>query len=74
MRAVLLGYRLDGEEQTHAVRLLGSVVHGFVRLELGGSFDHSSPSPPASWMRALDSLDVLLRSWPVLPDGPSSST
>lgn len=71
VRAVLLDYRLEGEEQTHAVRLLGSVVHGYVRLELSGSFAHSSPDPQDSWTRVLDSLDVLLRSWPTPPDGAS---
>lgn len=62
-RAVLRGYDLGGDDQTHAVRLLGSVFRGFVSLELGGSFDHSQPSPEESWTRTLDALDALLRSW-----------
>lgn len=69
MRAVLRDYRLGGDDQTHAVRLLGSAVHGYVLLELGGSFDHSPPDSQASWTRVLDSLDALLRSWPAPPDG-----
>jgi hypothetical protein len=69
MRAVLRDYRLTGDDQTHAVRLLGSTVHGYVLLELGGSFDHSSPDSEVSWTRVLDSLDALLRSWPAVSDG-----
>ena len=63
-RAILRGYGLTGTDQTHAVRLLGSVVHGFVDLEAGGAFDHSAPGPQESWPRVLDALDALLRNWP----------
>ena len=67
MRAILRGYDLSEADQTHAVRLLGSVFHGYVSLELGGGFSHSEPGPQQSWLRILDSLDALLRSWPA-PD------
>ncbi|MFF0343074.1 TetR/AcrR family transcriptional regulator [Kribbella sp. NPDC004875] len=66
-RALLRGYDLDEPAQTDAIRLLGSVFHGYVSLELAGSFSHSSPSSPdstGSWHRILDSLDSLLRTWP----------
>lgn len=63
-RAILRGYDLTDPDQTHAVRLLGSVVHGYVSLELAGGFDHSAPAPQESWDRILDALDSLLRSWP----------
>ena len=63
-RAVLRDYGLDEPDQTHAVRLLGSVFSGFVGLEHGGGFDHSEPAPAETWTRVLDSLDALLRSWP----------
>ena len=63
-RAVLRGYAVPPEEQVHAVRLLGSVFHGFVSLELDGAFAHSSPDPEESWRRSLDFLDVSLRTWP----------
>lgn len=63
VRAVLRGYDLDGEHQTHAVRLLGSVVHGFVDLERAGGFDHSTPDAAASWSAILDAVDRTLRSW-----------
>ncbi|WP_097319224.1 TetR/AcrR family transcriptional regulator [Paractinoplanes atraurantiacus] len=63
-RAVLRGYDLNDEDQVHAVRLLGSIFHGFVSLEQGGSFDHSTPASEQSWIRILDSLDATLRTWP----------
>jgi AcrR family transcriptional regulator len=62
-RAILRGYGLTGADQTHAVRLIGSVVHGFTSLELGGSFDHSDPPPDRTWPRILDGVDDMLRSW-----------
>lgn len=64
MRAVLRGYDLTEADQTHAVRLLGSVFHGFVSLERGGGFSHSSPDAQQSWERILESLDALLLTWP----------
>ena len=42
-RAILRGYDLTEPDQTHAVRLLGSVFHGYVSLELAGGFSHSAP-------------------------------
>lgn len=62
-RAVLRGYDLTGDDQTHAVRLLGSVYHGFTSLEAAGGFDHSAPDAAVSWARILDALDRLLRGW-----------
>ncbi|WP_250038479.1 TetR/AcrR family transcriptional regulator [Paractinoplanes maris] len=63
-RAILRGYQLTEPDQTHAVRLIGSVFHGYITQELGGSYDHSQPGPQESWERILDALDVLLRHWP----------
>ncbi|MEU2022302.1 WHG domain-containing protein [Streptomyces sp. NPDC016469] len=63
-RAILRGYDLTEPDQTHAVRLLGSVFHGFVSLEAQGGFSHSAPDSQESWTRALDALDALLRNWP----------
>jgi AcrR family transcriptional regulator len=62
-RAVLRGYGLPEVDETHAVRLIGSVVRGFTVLELGGSFDHSPPPPDETWPRILDGVDAVLRSW-----------
>ncbi|MCH5677022.1 TetR/AcrR family transcriptional regulator [Streptomyces gilvus] len=68
-RAVLRGYDLPEPEQTHAVRLLGSVFHGYVSLELAGGFSHSLPDSEETWARMLDALDALLRNWPTRPTG-----
>lgn len=63
-RAVLRGYDLTEPDQTHAVRLLGSVIHGYVSLEAAGGFGHSAPDSQQSWDRIIDALDSLLRTWP----------
>lgn len=64
MRAVLRGYDLDEPTQTDAIRMLGGFIHGYVTLELAGSFGFSSPSSADTWPRILGALDSLLRSWP----------
>ncbi|WP_431927215.1 TetR/AcrR family transcriptional regulator [Amycolatopsis tucumanensis] len=64
MQAILRGYDVPEADHPHAVRLLGSVVHGFVELESGGAFGHSAPAPGESWSRILEVLDVTLRNWP----------
>ncbi|MET8684938.1 WHG domain-containing protein [Streptomyces sp. NPDC004732] len=63
-RAILRGYDLAEPDQTHAVRLLGSVFHGYVSLELAGGFSHSAPDSQETWTRVIDALDALLRNWP----------
>ncbi|MEU8707719.1 WHG domain-containing protein [Streptomyces sp. NPDC048565] len=63
-RAILRGYDLTEPDQTHAVRLLGSVFHGYITMESGGSFSHSAPGTEETWVRVLDALDSLLRNWP----------
>lgn len=66
-RALLRGYDLTEPDRTHAVRLLGSVFHGYVSLEAGGGFSHSAPDTQETWTRVLDALDALLRNWPPSP-------
>jgi hypothetical protein len=63
-RAILRGYHLAEPDQTHAVRLLGSVFHGYVSLETAGGFSHSAPDSQQSWERIVDALDALLHNWP----------
>ncbi|WP_329083988.1 MULTISPECIES: TetR-like C-terminal domain-containing protein [unclassified Streptosporangium] len=63
-RAILRGYALVEPDQTDAVRLLGSVFHGFVSLEQAGGFRHHPRGADESWGRVLDTLDVALRGWP----------
>lgn len=72
-RAILRGYDLTEPDQTHAVRLLGSVFHGYVSLELAGGFSHSAPDTEETWPRILDALDALLRNWPA-PEIPVPPT
>ncbi|MGV9539185.1 TetR/AcrR family transcriptional regulator [Streptosporangium sandarakinum] len=61
-RAILRGYDLTEADRTHAVRLLGSVFHGYISLEAAGGFSHSDPGTQESWEWILDHLDALLRS------------
>ncbi|MET8009889.1 WHG domain-containing protein [Streptomyces sp. NPDC005271] len=63
-RAILRGYDLTEPDQTHAVRLLGSVFHGYVSLEMAGGFSHSAPDSQETWGWIMDRLDGLLRNWP----------
>jgi AcrR family transcriptional regulator len=69
-RAILRGYDLTEPDQTHAVRLLGSVFHGYVSLELAGGFSHSAPDSQESWSSILNALDALLRNWPATEATP----
>ncbi|MFI1482151.1 TetR/AcrR family transcriptional regulator [Streptomyces sp. NPDC020747] len=62
-RAILRGYDLTEPDQTHAVRMLGSVFHGYVSLEMAGGFSHTAVPSQESWAWTLDSLDTLLRTW-----------
>lgn len=66
-RAILRGYDLTEPDATHAVRLLGSVFHGYASLESAGGFSHSAPDSEETWTRILDALDALLRNWPTAP-------
>ena len=63
MKAILRGYDLGEEDQVHAVRLLGSVFHGYASLDAAGSFAHSAPDSQQSWVRILDGIDTLLQHW-----------
>ncbi|MFJ6486529.1 TetR/AcrR family transcriptional regulator [Streptomyces sp. NPDC091682] len=63
-RAILRGYDLDEPEQTHAVRMLGSVFHGYAALEAAGAFEHTATRAQQSWTWTLDCLDAALRSRP----------
>ncbi|MFF4388138.1 MULTISPECIES: TetR/AcrR family transcriptional regulator [unclassified Streptomyces] len=60
-RAILRGYDLAEPDQTHAVRMLGSVFHGYVSLEAAGGFSHTAVDSQESWAWTLESLDAMLR-------------
>ncbi|MEN3540370.1 WHG domain-containing protein [Microbispora sp. ZYX-F-249] len=72
-RAILRGYSLAEPDQTDAVRLLGSVFHGFVSLEAAGGFRHHPRAADESWSRMLDTIDVALRNWPPERAEPDAS-
>ncbi|MFG2001526.1 TetR/AcrR family transcriptional regulator [Spirillospora sp. NPDC048911] len=63
-RAILHGYDLEEPDETDAVRLLGSMFHGYVSLEAAGAFSNHPRHVDASWSRAIDALDAALRNWP----------
>ena len=69
--AVLHGYPVLTIEHAHAVRVLGSTINGYLTLERIGGFDHSEPSPDASWRKTVQALDALLNNWPTDSRGSS---
>lgn len=73
-RAVLRAHDLPEPALTHAVRLLGSTIHGFLALEASGSFDHSPPAAAESWSAILDALAGTVTAWgQSQPAGAASS-
>lgn len=70
LRAMLRGYALSPKDETHAVRLVGSVLHGFVALENAGGFSHSAPDSDESWQWTIDQLDSTLSG--LNPEGRTS--
>ncbi len=65
---VLRGYRLDGDEAVHAVRIVRSTLHGFVSLENGGGFGLPLDTDD-TFARLVDLLDAGLGSLP--REGPA---
>lgn len=63
-RAILRGYSLTEPDETDAVRLLHATFHGYVLLERGGGFSHTTRSPTASWESGLNALHHTLGHWP----------
>lgn len=54
LSAALQGYRLDPDQQIHALRVLRSTVHGFATLEESGGFMiDTSPDDSFTWMISL---------------------
>ncbi|HEY0951088.1 TetR/AcrR family transcriptional regulator [Nocardioides sp.] len=62
--AVLRGYPVPEADRVHAVRLMASLLRGFVELEAGGAFGGRGPTSEESWARALAVLDESLTRWP----------
>lgn len=63
-RAILRGYGLVEPDETDAVRMLHSTLHGYVSLESTGGFQFTPRTADESWSRTLDALDVVLSNWP----------
>lgn len=63
-RAILRGYDLAEPDQTDAIRLLHGTFYGYVTLENTGRYDTHPRNVEASWSRALDALDAVLKNWP----------
>lgn len=63
-RAILRGYDVEEPDQTDAVRMLHATLHGFVQLELSGSFSHTPRPPETSWQATLTALHTTLTNWP----------
>jgi hypothetical protein len=52
--AVLHGYRLEPDQQIHAIRMLRSMLHGFATLETSNGFQMSTDVDASfDWMLAL---------------------
>ena len=55
-QAMLHGYRLDPDQEIHALRMLRSILHGFATLEAAGSFQIAADIDDSfTWM--LDFID-----------------
>jgi AcrR family transcriptional regulator len=68
--AVLRGYKLEGDEAIHGVRLIRVALHGFISLESGGGFAMAQ-SPDETFERLVALLDLGLRAG--LPHGAEKS-
>ena len=64
--AMLHGYRLDPDQEIHALRMLRSILHGFATLEAIGSFQiNTNVDESFSWM--IDFINQGLQArWPNL--------
>ena len=64
--AMLHGYRLDSDQEIHALRMLRSILHGFATLEAIGSF-HIRADVDDSFTWLLSFVDQGLKArWPDL--------
>lgn len=58
--AVVRSYGTTETNETYAVRLMSGLVHGYITLELAGSFTHSDPPSETTWPEVLEDLDRTL--------------
>lgn len=64
---VVRSYGIAETNEMYAVRLMSSLTHGCITLELAGTFAHRAPSSETTWLEALDDLDRSLASLRGLP-------
>ncbi len=62
VHAVAAGYGLAGDDAIHAIRLIRSVLHGFVSLEAANGFAMEQ-STAVTFEHLVDSLDAALTNW-----------
>jgi AcrR family transcriptional regulator len=60
--AVLTGYGLEGNDAIDAIRALRAVLHGFVTLEISGSFAHPADLE-RSFERLIRGVESALATW-----------
>ena len=58
--AVVRSYGIAKTNETYAVRLMSSLIHGYITLELAGTFAHSDPPSETTWSDVLEDLDRTL--------------
>ncbi|MFE6648867.1 WHG domain-containing protein [Nocardioides sp. NPDC057772] len=58
--AVVRSYGVVETSETYAVRLMSSLIHGYITLELAGTFAHSEPPSEATWPEVIEDLDRTL--------------
>jgi AcrR family transcriptional regulator len=64
--AMLHGYRIDPDEEIHALRMLRTVLHGFASLEVAGGFQLSADVDDSfSWL--IDFIDHGLSTTTAIP-------
>ena len=57
---VVRSYGIAEPNQTYAVRLMSSLIHGYITLEIAGTFAHREPSSESTWVDVLEDLDRTL--------------
>jgi AcrR family transcriptional regulator len=58
--AVVRSYGIAETNETYAVRLMSSLLHGYITLEIAGTFAHSDPPSETTWPEVLEDLDRTL--------------
>ncbi|MDQ4115215.1 MAG: WHG domain-containing protein, partial [Actinomycetota bacterium] len=64
---VVRSYGIAETNETYAVRLMSSLIHGYIILELAGTFAHSDPPSETTWPEILEDLDRMLEFFATSP-------